>query len=200
MTARRRICIAAALTTGVAVVAWWIAGSGSGTKVELRFLGYSNHTEVAQPYWSGAGPLTSTVQRVWLLATNCGSAPVRLLAGLRGRNDDQAPLAPRWVEGYSRITTIDLPRILRPGEATLLEVFPNRPAEPWWAELRAQRHQWRDRMHPKVQGISTAWIKRLLERFFSPPPEVWATLGPVTNRPPDNMMSLTITANPSGLE
>jgi hypothetical protein len=188
MTARRRkIFRAAALIAIVAAVAWWTTGMGSGAKVELRFLGYSNHTEVAQPYWSSAGPLTSTVQRVWLLATNCGSASVRLLAGLRGRSAEQAPLAPRWVEAYSTITERNLPQILHPGEATLLEVIPHNPAEPWWAELKAQRHQWRDRMHPKVQGISTAWIRRALEKFFSPPPMVWATLGPVTNPPPDTV-------------
>jgi len=188
MTARRRrICITAALLAALAVVALWTTGSGSGTKVELRFLGYSNRTEVVHPYWTPEGrvTVTSKVERAWLVASNGGSAPVRLLAGLGGPNANNAPFAPGWVEGYSKISHMNLPRVLRPGEVTLLEVIPNRPANPWWAELRAQRHQWRDRMHPKVQRISTSWIRRLLERFFSPPPDVWATLGPVTNPPPD---------------
>ena len=179
---RRKWLIAVALLAIVAVLAWAWLGRGGKMEVQLAFVGYTNHFYAASIDVMAAQMYPLGDRRALVLVTNSGSVSVRLVAGMIGRNDVQAPSAAEWVGGFPTGSAKGLPQVLAPGKAVLLEVVLNMREERWWALVRAQRYGLRDRMSPRVERISIGWMQGLLGGLLPPPPETWA--GPITNPPP----------------
>ncbi len=119
------------------------------------------------------------------MATNSGKVPVKLYRDMRDENFVITVGGSRKLrDGFGIPFLLDNPTLVDPGTGTLVYVVMD-PCKPWSTEILMQRKDWRDRFDGMLQkrlGASLpAWVDKMLPR----PEKVWATIGPITNLPPD---------------
>src|SRR5262245_61800485 len=182
---RRKWLIAAALLAVAAALAWVLMGGRGKMEVRLSFIGYTNYP---MTFTNGAAPwqvTTGWMFRALVLATNSG--PVSMELHPLARSRPLPPLLPvtstGWPVGFAVPMKVDGPCVLKPGETTVVEVVPQHPG-PWFTEAKAQRREFGDRLYAMAWAKGGAASRRVMAWLFSPPPEMWPKLGPITNPAP----------------
>jgi hypothetical protein len=180
---RRKWLIAAALLAIVVALTWALLGRDGRMDVQLVFVRYTNYTATFTNPAPGAPIFTRNVFSAVVMATNSGNVAVELLPPRELASYLVHPTGTQWLAGFALLTEMKLPNILKPGETLLVEVEPQTLGVPWYTVLMAQQREIGDRLYLKAAAKGGA-VLRLMWRYFSPPPEMEATLGPVTNAPP----------------
>jgi len=151
--------------------------------VQLVFVRYTNYTASFTNPAPGAPISTRNVFSAVVMATNSGDVAVEILPPRELASYLVDPTGTQWLAGFALLTEMETPSILKPGETLLVEVEPQTLGVPWWTVLMAQQREIGDRLYLKAAAKGGA-VLRLMWRYFSPPPEMEVTLGPITNAPP----------------
>jgi hypothetical protein len=154
----------------VAALAWWMSSSRQPATLELVFLGYTNKP--------------GAISTALVLATNTSSVPFDIRPWVHARNVVETNGDFFHVEGFVSVAPVNLPRLLKPGQATVLDIWINDFAESWWTEVAAhpmRRESW---LRNLTTGIRNQTVRRWVDRIAPPPQTLWIKLGPITNLPP----------------
>lgn len=167
----RIILITAALIVTVAALVWWTRGARHPAKLELTFLGYTNK------------PLA--ISTALVLVTNTSRVPFEIRALTHARNVVETNGDFFLVPGFVSPAPVNLPRLVKPGQAIVLDVSVNDFTESyWWTEVAAhpmQREAWFRRL---TAGIRNKTVQGWVDRIAPPTQTSWIKLGPITNLPP----------------
>jgi hypothetical protein len=164
-----------ALVVGFVVVAglaiaWWMAGDKRGdTRISLSFVALTNF--VQEPDFSGSGSRTGILSfsAAILRLTNGSATAVTAGASVLGntfqREADGTLKAP---EGFVFPSSSGLPRLLGPGETTLVLAKTGDKDGAWWTEFSYRRSGVIDRAYSRLCAAAPRSIRRLLLRFRDP--------------------------------
>ena len=172
MSKRRRIIfVAAALVVTVAALAWWMRSAGPPATLELTFLGYTNKP--------------GAIATALVLTTNSSRVLFEIRPLMHARNVVETNGDFFLVPGFVSPAPADLPRLLKPGQATVLDIRINDfTVKSWWTEVAAhpmQRESW---LRNLAARIGNPGVQRWVDRIAPPPETLWIKLGPITNLPP----------------
>ena len=137
----------------------------------LTFLGYTN-----KPF---------TVVAALVLVTNGSGVPLKILpltrsANVLGTNGDYF-----LVPGYTSPWPEGMPRLVQPGQATVLDIHLNSDfREPWWSEVATRPQLRPSRLRDYAVSIRQPKLRRWAQRLYPPVETTWTKLGPFTNLPP----------------
>ena len=184
MTRRRRKLLIVASLVLILGAAAWLGQSGPEMKVELHFLRYTNEPVLMTGLPEGAQVWPTSLCHALVLATNSGGVAVELYASVNMTNYVTNGSSFKLRDGFVGPSGRNMPRILKPGETTVIGFGPSLFTEPWSTELMAQRRGLRDRLYGKVWDTGNPSLQNLISRFPSAFADIRAKLGPVTNLPP----------------
>ena len=164
------LLITVALALAMAGLGRWTKSSGPPATLELVFLGYTNKH--------------GTIWTALVLATNASRVPFEIRPLVQARNVVKSKDGFLHVSGFVSPAPVNLPKLLKPGQAAVLEIWLNDFPESWWTEVAAHpvgREAW---LRNITARIRTRTVRRWVDRAAPPPQTVWIKLGPVTNAPP----------------
>jgi hypothetical protein len=162
--------VVAALIVTAAALMWWMQPARPPTALELTFLGYTNK------------PLS--ISTALVLVTNTSRVPFEIRPWIHTRNVVETNGEFFNAPGFVTIAPVNLPRLIKPGQATVLDVWVNDFTDSWWTEVAAhpmQREVWLRRL---AAGIRNQTVQGWVDRIAPPPQTLWIKLGPITNLPP----------------
>ena len=118
------------------VLSWWLRPTQSAATLELVFLGYTNKP--------------GAISTALLLATNTSRVPFEIRPWFHARNVVETNGDFFHVPGFVSPAPVNLPRLVKPGQATVLDVSINDFTESYWlTEVAA---------HPMQRE---AWLRRI---------------------------------------
>ena len=174
------------------------AGTESGsTGPGLMFVGYTNELltpDTQMPallrrdaYFvatgdSLGGPERFTVPTALLLATNTGSVAVEVFAAV-SPDSFSAP-------DFAGPSATGLPRLLKPGQSTIIRVVVDPRQGPWWTEVGYQPRRLRDRLYGWAWSSGNTTVKAWVGPKL--PGIDFVKFGPVTNQPPNGYTTFPV--------
>lgn len=194
-TRRKKWLIAAALLVLAAVVGWWwVRRSGPEVRLELRFLSYTNEPVrrvISYDYEEGEVSVSVPPSSyAFVLATNSGTAEVQVFGQVHMSNLVNVGGTLRDGDGFVRPSSQQkLPRILKPGESTILKIGPSQFSKPWSTEILIRRRDLRDTMHDKAMATRKPMFQKWGSRLPGSRAPISIRMGPITNLPPDTARS-----------
>jgi hypothetical protein len=164
--------ILGAFCGGLLAASWLMLPPGR-MEVRLIMLGYSNAPWATLGYTNNLSwrVQPSGVYVAVLLATNTGSVPVRLHAGIRSEDF--------FDTNFAHHTPAGLPAVIRPGESLAVTVTP--PLDSWRTALLYQRHVLWDRLYGKAWATGNPMVQQFMAGVLPPPKDGVARSGRITN-------------------
>ena len=137
----------------------------------LTFLGYTN-----KPF---------TVVAALVLVTNGSGVPMKILPLTRSANVLETNGEYFHVPGYTSPWPEGMPRLVQPGQTTVLDIHLNSDfREPWWSEVATRPQLRPSRLRDYAVSIRQPKLRRWAQRLYPPVETTWTKLGPFTNLPP----------------
>ena len=170
--ALRRIFAALAVSLLFALaVSVWVAGRRPPALPGLSFLGYTNKYR--------------TFVAARLLVTNASRVPIEILPQIRNENVTETNGVFSHVSGFYSPFPERMPRLVQPGETTILDIHLNYDfREPWWTEVSTRPHLPPSRLRVYAAKIRQPTLRRWAQRIFPPVQDNYTKFGPFTNLPP----------------
>lgn len=154
----------------VLVVLTWAGARQPRLSPGLSFLGYTNK------------PFTSVAALV--LLTNGSGVPLEILPQMRAANVLETNGEFFTVPGLTTPWPKELPRLVQPGQTTVLDIHLNSDfREPWWTEVATRPQLRPSRLRDYAAGIRQPTLRRWAQRLYPPVETTWTKLGPFTNLP-----------------
>jgi hypothetical protein len=89
------------------------------------------------------------------------------------------------VPGFTTPWPDGLPRLVQPGQTTVLDLHLNSDfREPWWTEVATRPQLRSSRLRDYAASIRQPTLRRWAQRLYPPVETTWTKLGPFTNLPP----------------
>jgi hypothetical protein len=139
--------------------------------LELTFLGYTNKP--------------GAISTALVLATNTSRVPFEIRPWVNARNVVETNGDFFHATGFVPPAPFNLPRLIKPGQATVLDIWLNDFTESWWTEVAAypaHREGWFRHVTARIRNPTA---RRWVDRIAPPSQTLWIRLGPITNLPPE---------------
>jgi hypothetical protein len=165
------LAVSGALVLVALAASVWVAWRRPPALPGLSFLGYTNKYR--------------TFVAARLLVTNASRVPIEILPQIRNENVIEINGVFSHVSGFYSPFPERLPRLVQPGETTILDIHLNYGfREPWWTEVSTRPHFPPSRLRAYAAKIRQPTLRRWAQRVFPPVQDSFTKLGPFTNLPP----------------